>query len=583
VPYAPESLIIAAAERLEADAHPLVVVTLMAMLRSATQLTDGSASEVTKQVMSGIPWGGAEEKSFLAEHFRLPGAPDETKPYRVLWQSSNQQEPWKSARYAETTLQRMRKDRAGKGKVFHQLKANSGAGRLRDVWGLTAAPGADLLATEAKSIRLIDLALWFGRGEDVANLDGLLSWFESVFRPDILDLTSTVLSDQVPAEYRKIPFVEEPLLDAELAERLGGTPQALPLPGDLTEIVIALEQRIKRAGFQLQLGLVRRVLTAWLRGDMVVLVGQPGTGKTRFASLLGSAMEDYLKLPSPLFVPIRSDFDEAEFVGYERLDGGQQLRPFARDVINTERPLDGHLVVLEEFNLATIETYLSSVLVASQEARRLVRLPNGEHKSLPVDTFILATCNSYIDEPETRTRVSAPAKRRAAVITMPNVLADQYDVDGEEAIVRVAVTLVKNEYTRVVERGAAGSASMFDALRVVALNHVTSLDGFSPQVKAALQAIAKSILDTPEGRSWFTMGLLRDLALAVAYAGGDAEAEISALVEAVADKLVPQLRGPHERADSLFEAVAVYPGVDQIKRLLERMKDGPLDELLPLL
>lgn len=586
MPFAPEPLILAAAQRLQADAHPLVVVTLMAMLRKATEAVGGpgTTDSVSQQLINGLPWGGAEETAFLDEHFRLLGAPDKTKPYRALWQSSNNKEEWKAERYADTTIQRMRNHRMGQRKVFRQHKANKKAGRPRDLWAFRDTPGADLLATDAKQLRIVDLALWFGRTTDVADIDELIAWFERTFQPDVFDLKGTVFSDDVPDEYRHEPFADEPVRDTELAEMLGGMPQALPLPGSLDDIVAGLENRVKRAGFQLQPGLVRRVLTAWLRGDMVILVGQPGTGKTQFASLLGKAIKDHFNLPKPpLTIPIRSDFDEAEFVGYERLDGEQELRPFARDVINTERPLDGHFVVLEEFNLATIETYLSSVLVASQEVSRLVRLPGGDHKSLPVDTFILATCNSYIDEPETRTRVSAPAKRRASIITMSNLLADRYETEGEDAIVSLAASLVENERKKVADREFAGTASMFDPLRTVALDRVNGPDDFSSQVKAAMRAVAKCILDTPEGRSWFTMGLLRDLALAVAYAGGNAETEMSAFMEAVADKLVPQLRGPHERADALLDAVENYPGADQIKRLLDRMKDGPADELLPLL
>jgi MoxR-like ATPase len=92
-------------------------------------------------------------------------------------------------------------------------------------------------------------------------------------------------------------------------------------------------------GYQLAEGLVRRVLTAWLRGDRVILVGQPGTGKTLFAGLLGRAMEAELGLEAPLLIPIRADFDEAEFIGYERLDGTPQLREFATAVLRTQTPL----------------------------------------------------------------------------------------------------------------------------------------------------------------------------------------------------------------------------------------------------
>jgi MoxR-like ATPase len=487
-----------------------------------------------------------------------------------------------SQRYAETGLQRMRTGRA-LGKVFRQQKADRALGRPRDLWGFTDTPGADLLQLSVKPVRMVDLALWFGRRTPVEDLDGLLTWFREAFHPDSLDLIGTVILDEAEGEYEQVPFADARVTDAEVAEQLGAVPQAHGLPGNMEAIVPSLERRIGSSGFQLPPGLVLRVLASWLRGDIVVLVGEPGTGKTKFASLLGKAMQTYLELQPAVSVAIRADFDEAEFIGYERLGGGQQLRPFARDILDTDRPLDAYYAVLEEFNLATVETYLSSVLVAIQEAQRLVQLPSGEYRSLPVDTFILATCNSYIDDPETRTRVSAPAKRRAAVITMPNVLAARYADDGEEAVVDLAVQLIGTEQTQVKERADGGLASMFDPIRAAALDTVSSKDDLSTEARSGLRAIATALLDTPEGRSWFTMGLLRDLALAIAYAGRSSEAELIALSDAVADKIVPQLRGPHERADRLWAAVADLPGSQQIERLLDRMKQGPPEELLPLL
>jgi len=132
---------------------------------------------------------------------------------------------------------------------------------------------------------------------------------------------------------------------------------------------------------------------------------------------------------------VRADFDEGDLIGYEQLDGSPHLRDLPRPCCRPDDPLGTHLVVLDEFNLASIETYLASVLIAMEDTERKSRVAWRSDVLLPVDTFILASCNSYLDEPESRLRVSYPTKRRAAVIEMPNVLAEAFDTDGDTAFI----------------------------------------------------------------------------------------------------------------------------------------------------
>ena len=589
MPYAPARLLLEAVNAVK-GAHALTMVTLPALLRAAKRQ---GVDPTTTQ----IPYGGPEEKRYLEEFYKLSGAPDPDRPYRAIWAEDF---PWQTEKFAGGGLQRQRTMRSGRGKVLVQRKADPQKGQQRDRWGLTPTAGADLMSESGmKQVRLIDLALWVGRDVDTSkidqtvlaaiglppgadDIDKLNAWFIHEFDPRRGDLIGTVFADDIPDDYRAVPFATDPVSD-ETYQQLGVLPPAPTVTDPLPTVITSVEEYIASKGFQLPDGLVGRVLTAWLRGDLVVLVGQPGTGKTMFATLLGSAMEQEFDLDTPLLIPVRADFDEAELIGYERLDGTVHLQDFAREVLLHDAPLEARVVIFEEFNLASVETYMSAVLVATQERERIVRLPDGETRNLPIDTFVIATCNSFRDEPETRTRVSSPTKRRSTTITMPNVLGDRHEEDPSTAVTGVVGKIVANELERVEDREKAGRASQFDSLRLTALRAVADIDDFSQEAQEALVDVANAILETPTGRSWFTLGILRDVVMALVMSERDAASEMTALGNAVADKIVHQLRGSHSDAQSLLAASAALPNAEEIGRLISQMMSGPSNELLPLL
>lgn len=583
MPYVPAHLLIEAVNAIE-GAHALTVVTLPALLREAKR-------QNVDPTVTQVPYGGGVEEQYLKDFYELPGAPDPHRPYRAIWSDDT---PWQTRKFAGGGLQRQRGQRAGRGEVLIQRK-RAQTGLPGDAWGLTPSAGAELLEETKKPIRLIDLALWIGRNVDTSvidpailtasnadDIDKLDAWFKHEFEPDCGDLIGTIFMDEIPDEYRAAPFAADPVSD-ETYQQLGVLPPAPTVTDDLSIVITGLESRITAKGFQLPPGLVGRVLTAWLRGDLVVLVGQPGTGKTMFATLLGNAMEQEFDLDTPLLIPVRADFDEAELIGYERLDGTVHLQDFAREILLDDAPLEARVVIFEEFNLASVETYLSAVLVATQERERIVRLPDAGVANLPIDTFILATCNSFRDEPETRTRVSSPTKRRSTTITMPNVLGDRYEDDPTTAVAGVVQTLIANERERVEDRASQGRASQFDSLRLTALRSVSDIADFSVEAQQALMNVSNAVLETTSGRSWFTLGILRDIVMALVMSERDADAELTALGNAVADKIVHQLRGSHSDVQPLLAASAALPNAEEIGRLIDQTMAGPSDELLPLL
>jgi len=58
---------------------------------------------------------------------------------------------------------------------------------------------------------------------------------------------------------------------------------------------------------------------------------------------------------------------------------------------------------------------------------------------------------------------------------------------------------------------------------------------------------------------------------------------MEALGQSVADKLIHQVRGSGSDVEDFQAAYASLPNADEVQRLLDRMMDGPSDELLSLL
>lgn len=166
---------------------------------------------------------------------------------------------------------------------------------------------------------------------------------------------------------------------------------------------------------------------------------------------------------------------------------------------------------------------------------------------------------------------------------MPNVLGDRYDDDPGNAVLKLAFELIIAEQQRVRSRGQRAASAQFDGLRLANLETVEHIDSLSEKVRTTLASITAAILDTASGRSWFTMGLLRDVALNIAHADRDEGAELEALGHSVADKLIHQVRGNFADVEDFRLTYAALPNAAEIDRLLERMMDGPADELLPLL
>jgi hypothetical protein len=239
-------------------------------------------------------------------------------------------------------------------------------------------------------------------------------------------------------------------------------------------------------------------------------------------------------------------------------------------------------VVLEEFNLASLEHYLSSVLIAATDPGRRLLLPGGTEVALPTDTFFIATCNSYLEEPETRLRLTFASKRRCSILMMENVLYQRFIAEGNTAITSLFLEMIAQEAAAVEARLAASLATSFDRLRATGLGAIHRAEDLSSEFQDALVKVCAAILSTPSGQVYLTLALLKSMALAVALNHASPEAEIQALRDVIAEKLIHQVRGPKQAAKQLRDALAGLPNLAEVDLALEVMESGPGDELLPI-
>src|SRR5262249_42443906 len=146
----------------------------------------------------------------------------------------------------------------------------------------------------------------------------------------------------------------------------------------------------------------------------------------------------------------------------ENLEGRLVPTEFTREVLlDTTRYLSICALVLDEWNLARIDDYFGPVLSAI-ESGEPITLPGslpGESRAmtmraaLPIDTLIIATCNSYLDEPDTRLPISGPVKRRSTIFEIPNLLYKDTEVFGiGAALERYGDLILQREKEEIIRR-----------------------------------------------------------------------------------------------------------------------------------
>lgn len=570
MPYVNRELLRVSIEALNQSYSGLVMVSLPCMLKRETPTCETAAQAQEK----GIAFGAGDERQWLNDYFAVPGGPPD-KPYYMPGTGE-----WVQQRYADRSLQRRRKD--FEDSVFFHPDRNTWAFR-KDAAEIVAKR----VIPDKPPIPLVALMAWMWRNREIADLETGLEAFIEELRLDRDGFIGTVFSRDIPKEFHEAGLAAHPLEPADIAD-LTGALRPPPVAPPLADLVNQIHVAVGKRHFFVDRSLIDRVLGGWLTNDIVVLVGPTGSGKTQLAILLGQGLEEVLGQDRffTAFLEITPDSDLSQFIGYENLAGDYTPGNFAREVLFVGDVSDPRLVILDEWNVAQIDTYFAPLLSAV-ETRAPLRLP-GKVKTtgdedlvraqpdlsegrwrLPEDTFFIATCNSWAEEPDTRLPISGPVKRRCRIIPMPNILARTFAEKGRDGVAEFCTVLLSQERQVVDERMSAGRSSILDVHRAKRLEAVSAFDQVDENTRNQLLTLARILLENTQTRNVVTPGILKDLLLACVYAepGG----EYAALGQQVADKLLPQIQGDPQILSVIFEITRDFPNANEIETLIKQM------------
>lgn len=577
MPFVSRELLRLSLASLKSEYSPLLVVSLPCMTAHEIP-TCQSGEEAQKRA---IPFGSSEERAWLDEYFRPAGGPF-GRPYYMPGTGE-----WVQSRYPGRALQRRRTDFDGS--VFFHPE--------QERWALRPEAAKVLRSRVLKNgepISLVALMAWMWRTREISDLPDALAGFIDDLKLNRDDLIGTVYTNQIPSEFETAGLSNTPLSQAEVSELIGASEPAPSVP-DFATTVGRIEEALRKRDFMPIPGLVQRVLGGWLVGEIVVLVGPTGSGKTFLATTLSSAFESLIGSERfwSVFIEISSSYDSAQFIGYENLAGEFSAGQFVTEALLVGDISDPRLVILDEWNLAQIDGYFASVLSVVETGKpltlpgrvSLAKLGLGEVTRaqpdiadrkcrVPEDTWFLATCNSWLEEPESRQPLSGPVKRRCRIIIMPNVLAVRLEQDGEAGLVEVSNALIRQETQAVARRRSDGRSSLWDAHRWSRLQEIATLDQLDARTRTKLLQIARVLLTNPETKNSLTPGLLRDILLSCIYAlPGE---QFSALGDAVACKILHQIQGERQILDALSGVTTDFPNTNEIADLIARLRSNTI-------
>lgn len=359
-----------------------------------------------------VPFAGEAETVLLDMAFKLEPSPNDRTIYRAVWSAKVD---WVKATFAGTSLQKQR-DSVPAVEALDRFKENN---RLKEL-GLKPDTGSHLHdAYSGLTVRMIDLAVWYGRKQEVVDLDALLQWFHEQFPIGNSDLVGTLYTDEIPTSYTSIALATTVVSDEEI---LAALPTAQPVAEDLPTALAPAGEELEGEDFSWTLALckvplvsidvdnlvaaaltkieeynlvfpdvedlVHRCVTGLILGHLI-LQGPPGTGKTTLARVLAEVFDATLQETTAT-----GDWSSYHVIGGLRPDREGKLSPVLGAVPEAmllcaetvrayeEAPEDARgpqatWLLIDEFNRADIDKAIGSLytLLSSTSTAHLQKTP----------------------------------------------------------------------------------------------------------------------------------------------------------------------------------------------------------------
>lgn len=145
----------------------------------------------------------------------------------------------------------------------------------------------------------------------------------------------------------------------------------LKLPSN-NELVLLIKEQLKLRGYYYNIDLLRQVLLSLLTGEMIILVGPSGTGKTTIVRQLADVIDANYEI-----IPVQPSWtDKQDLIGfYNPIRKLFVPSPFLDCLIKAkDNPDKLFFICLDEMNLAQIEYYLADILSIREVPDEKLRL-----------------------------------------------------------------------------------------------------------------------------------------------------------------------------------------------------------------